>query len=68
MAKRTKTTDAKLKSIYDLLDIGWSEEKIAKTLGLAKTTVRYHKLQRSVKEKQKPTNPFSRTVKDYNNL
>lgn len=65
MAYRTKMTDKKLKVLDELLALGWSENKIASTLGVSRTTVRYHKSRKGHEEKFK--NPFSKTAKDYQN-
>ena len=58
MAKN-KITDKKIKEISELREIGWSQEKIAKTLGISRSAVRYY-IEKAKNSEEEYGNPFTR--------
>jgi len=55
-----KITDKKIKEISSLRKQGWSQEKIAKTLGISKSAVRYYIEKEKNNSKQGFGNPFDK--------
>lgn len=58
MAKKT-ITDKKIKEISGLRKQGWSQEKIAKTLGISRSAVRYY-IEKEKNSKEEYGNPFEK--------
>ncbi len=54
-----KIPDKKIKEISTLRKQNWSQEKIAKTLGISRSAVRYH-LEKEKNAKEEIGNPFDR--------